>query len=321
MDVTEQVKAVRADSRRMVRELGFLDQSLAATTLSPSMVHALIEIDQTPGTTAAELADVLLLDRSTVSRMLRKLSEAGEIRDDAPAADRRQKALILTDTGKRTVAAIHDYGTNQVHTAFTYLPASQREAVAQGLHLYADALQRARSQDPVPDHAGEIEISTQLKPGDLGQIVALHAREYEKIAGFGIEFEALVAGDMADFITRNHPESRIWIARAPEGTVLGSIAIDLHSGPDDTHLRWFLLSSAARGTGLGRRLLNAAIEYADTQEVRTTILWTFKGLDTARAMYEKHGFTLTHEQAGERWGSTVIEQQFQRTNPAHDPSH
>lgn len=312
--MTEQrVSTVRADSRRMVRELGFLDQTLAATPHPPSAVHALIEIDRSPGITAAELAEALLLDRSTVSRMLRKLTDAGEIRDDAPAADRRQKALMLTEAGQRTVAAIHDYGTAQVQEAFTYLPERDRSMVARGIGLYADALMQHRKQAPVPAPGAGIELDAQLRPGDVGQIVALHAREYEKIAGFGIEFEALVARDLGDFVSLDHPDSRIWIARDADGTVLGSIAMDLSHGADDTHLRWFLLSPDARGTGLGRRLLNAAIEHADAHGVRTTVLWTFQGLDTARAMYEKHGFSLTLEQIGERWGSTVTEQEFRRT--------
>jgi DNA-binding MarR family transcriptional regulator/ribosomal protein S18 acetylase RimI-like enzyme len=314
----DQVGAVRESARRVVRELGFLDQTLAATPYAPSTVHALIEIDRAPGITAAELAEVLLLDRSTVSRLLRKLADAGEVRDDLPAADRRQKALGLTDTGQRTVAAIHDYGAAQVKDAFAYLSEGARDTVQDGLGLYADALASKREQRPIPGRGSGITIEEQLRPGDIGQVVALHAREYQQISGFGVEFEALVARDLADFVALDHPDSRIWIARAPHGTVLGSIAIDLSGGLDDAHLRWFLLSSEARGTGLGGRLLNTAVAYADSRGVRTTVLWTFQGLDTARAMYEKHGFVLTLEQPGNRWGSTVVEQQFRRATPRSD---
>lgn len=309
----EQVDTVRADARRMVRELGFLDQTLAATSHPASAVHALIEIDRTPGITAAELAEVLLLDRSTVSRMLRKLTDAGEVRDDTSSDDRRRKTLVLTDSGRRTVAAVHEFGTTQVHDAFSHLPERDRATVSRGLHLYADALVRHRRQDPPPPRDAGIELDPRRQPGDLGRIVALHAREYAAISGFGAEFEAMVAHDIASFVTRDHPDSRLWAARDDEGRVLGSIAVDLAGGPDDAHLRWFLLSPEARGAGVGRRLLDAAVSHADAHGVRTTVLWTFRGLDTARAMYERHGFTLTLEQPGERWGSTVIEQEFRRT--------
>ncbi|MEV1063237.1 GNAT family N-acetyltransferase [Streptomyces sp. NPDC050263] len=98
------------------------------------------------------------------------------------------------------------------------------------------------------------------------------------------------------------PADRIWIARDEDGTVVGSIAVDLSHGPREAHLRWFLVSREARGTGLGRRLLNDAVAYCDDGGAEATTLWTFQGLDTARAMYEKHGFALVSEQSGDRWG-------------------
>ena len=106
----ERIAGVRADARRIVRELGFIEQTVAGTPYPPSAVHALIEIDRASGITAAELADELLLDRSTVSRMLRKLVDAGEIREDQGAEDRRHKLLSLTDKGRRTVGTLHEYG-------------------------------------------------------------------------------------------------------------------------------------------------------------------------------------------------------------------
>jgi hypothetical protein len=39
---------------------------------------------------------------------------------------------------------------------------------------------------------------------------------------------------------------------------------------------------------------------------------TFKGLDAARHLYEKHGFSLVHEVPGTQWGTEVIEQEFVR---------
>ena len=41
-------------------------------------------------------------------------------------------------------------------------------------------------------------------------------------------------------------------------------------------------------------------------------LGTFAGLDAARALYEKHGFSLVREQEGTSWGIRVREQEFVR---------
>jgi DNA-binding MarR family transcriptional regulator/GNAT superfamily N-acetyltransferase len=307
---------VRAHARRIVRELGFIEQTVAATPYSPSAVHALIEIDRASGITAAELADELLLDRSTVSRMLRKLVDGGEIREDQGAEDRRHKSLSLTDKGRQTVGAIHEFGSAQVRGAFAYLDEREQDAVRVGLRTYAEALVKKRhGDDPSASRApGAIHVETELRPGDIGQIVALHAHEYAKLAGFGVEFEAIEAADLGEFVKRNDRSSRIWVARNDAGIVVGSIAIDRSHAPREAHLRWFLVGSGTRGTGLGRRLLQDAVSYCDESGVAETVLWTFRGLDAARALYEQHGFVLVKEQSGERWGSTVVEQQFLRSS-------
>jgi hypothetical protein len=39
-------------------------------------------------------------------------------------------------------------------------------------------------------------------------------------------------------------------------------------------------------------------------------LTTFAGLDAARRLYEQAGFTLTHEEEADSWGTKVREQLF-----------
>jgi hypothetical protein len=55
------ILSVRNASRRMVRELGFMQPTLAETDLPPSAVHAIIEIGNQGAMTANHLAQVLLL--------------------------------------------------------------------------------------------------------------------------------------------------------------------------------------------------------------------------------------------------------------------
>lgn len=62
----------------MVRELGFMQSTLTATDYSASAVHALIEIDEKQQVTSAQLAQFLGLEKSSISRMIAKLLQAGE---------------------------------------------------------------------------------------------------------------------------------------------------------------------------------------------------------------------------------------------------
>lgn len=98
------VDSIRAASRQLVRELGFLGGTFAGTDLPPSAVHALIEIDARDGISARDLGGILRLEKSSVSRMLRKLVLSGDVLEEPDAEDARTKKLSLTDPDARSMA-------------------------------------------------------------------------------------------------------------------------------------------------------------------------------------------------------------------------
>ena len=138
------IDGIRAASRAMVRELGFMQPTIAGTQYPPSAVHALLEIDARAALTAAELAQLLGLEKSSVSRMLRKLIDAGELQEQASPHDGRAKVLRLSARGRRTAAAIHAYGRRQVEGALMQLDPAAQQAVSRGQTIYARALQAHR---------------------------------------------------------------------------------------------------------------------------------------------------------------------------------
>jgi ribosomal protein S18 acetylase RimI-like enzyme len=76
-------------------------------------------------------------------------------------------------------------------------------------------------------------------------------------------------------------------------------------------LRWFIVDDTLRGSGVGRQLMSHAMKFVD-ERYRETYLWTFKGLDAARHLYESFGFQLVDESEGTQWGTRVTEQRFSR---------
>ncbi|HEX7636791.1 MAG TPA: MarR family transcriptional regulator, partial [Burkholderiaceae bacterium] len=111
------IDEIRASSRRMVRELGFMRPTLAASPYPPSAVHALVELGARGTMSAVEVARLLRLDKSSVSRLLRKLVDAGELRESPSREDARVKQLALTRQGRRTLAAIESHARGQVAAA------------------------------------------------------------------------------------------------------------------------------------------------------------------------------------------------------------
>ena len=138
---------VRAASRQMVRELGFMEATVAATDYPPSAVHTILEIGIRGPMTAMQLGDVLHLEKSSVSRMVRKLIESGELNETADPNDARIKPLSLTAKGRRTLASLHEFGRHQVVGALAPLSKAEQRIVRDGLMLYARALQAMRNAE------------------------------------------------------------------------------------------------------------------------------------------------------------------------------
>ena len=313
------VDGIRAASRLMVRELGFMQATLAATDYPPSAVHAILEIGAQGRMAASQLAQVLGLEKSSVSRMVRKLVEAGELKEAADGEDGRVKQLALTAKGRRTLAAIEAFGRQQVTAALDRMQPPQQQAVSRGLALYAQALQAHRQEEPLPAPA-QIQVLPGYRPGCIGRIVEMHARFYARHAGFGVFFESRVASGLAEFAGRlDKPCNQLWTALDGD-RIVGSVAIDgedlgKHPEGRQAHLRWFILEDGLRGAGTGRQLLQQALAFCDQQAFEATQLWTFRGLDAARRLYESSGFTLAEEWPGQQWGETVTEQRFVRARP------
>ncbi len=138
---------VRAASRQMVRELGFMEATVAASDHPPSAVHAILEIGIRGPMSAGQLAGVLHLEKSSVSRLVRKLIESGELKELSDADDARIKPLSLTAKGYRTLAALHAFGRRQVSGALERLTEAERRTVRDGLMLYARALLANRAAE------------------------------------------------------------------------------------------------------------------------------------------------------------------------------
>lgn len=303
------IGAIRAASRDLVRRLGFMGGPFAGTDLPPSAVHALIKIE--PGSISArDLTERLGLEKSSISRMLRKLVAAGQVTEQ-PGTDGRVKLLALTEAGRRHLGAIHAHATAQVAEALARLTPLQAARVQEGLAFYAAAL--AGRTTPAPP---AIELAQGYRTGLIARITQMHALHYARHAGFGRSFETGVAGGLAEFCARlDHPRNAVWTAMR-EAEILGSIAIDGQDlGEGIAHLRWFILDDPVRGTGTGGRLLDAALDFVDGSGFAETQLWTFSGLDAARRLYERRGFRLAEERPGRQWGSEVLEQRFVRRRP------
>ena len=154
------------------------------------------------------------------------------------------------------------------------------------------------------------DFRTEIRPGDLGDVVAFQGREYGEQYGLDFRFEAGVARAVTEFALAyaDDPETgRIWLAEDEHG-LTGCIAMSREGGRHG-RVRWFLVARRARGQGLGRRLFDEAMAYA-RDRFDTLELETFSELTTAARMYRSVGFELRDTQPQNDWGREIQLQHY-----------
>lgn len=307
------IEKIRSESRALVRELGFMGGDFAGTPLSPSAVHALIEIQAAPRITARELSHILRLEKSSISRALRKLIQAGVITEIPSENDNRFKKLFLTDTGNEQVNKIHLFARSQVANALTQLKSGEDKIVLKGLRLYANAL---FSVSDNRKNSFPIKITEGYLPGIIARIIDMYVAYYSKIFCLDQSFESHLAVELSEFCLRlNKPQNRIWSAVC-EDQIVGSIAVDgegLEEGK--ASLLWFIVDENLRETGIGRKLLSAALAFLDETNTAETHLGAFDEFIPAIHLFKSSGFVLTEEKRESEWGREVLRQRYTRKHP------
>jgi len=142
------------------------------------------------------------------------------------------------------------------------------------------------------------------RPGDMGWVVQRHGELYWDEFGYDERFEALVAGIVAGFINAFDPQrERCWIAEC-KGKRLGAVFLVKKSG-DQAQLRLLLVEPAARGLGLGKRLVRECVRFARRCGYRKLVLWTQSELAAARGIYERAGFRLVSTEPHKSFGKSL----------------
>ena len=145
----------------------------------------------------------------------------------------------------------------------------------------------------------DIQIRSDLRAGDLGRVIELHGTCYNDLPGFGLSFEAYVARTIAEYVLDNQARGRLWLAELGD-RLIGCTAIALRDNGVG-QLRWVLVDQSARGMGLGKRLVNAALDYCRAAGCESVYLETTDGLPESQALYEKLGFSVISDTVEDLW--------------------
>ncbi|WEH13282.1 GNAT family N-acetyltransferase [Streptomyces sp. VNUA24] len=158
------------------------------------------------------------------------------------------------------------------------------------------------------DRRRQVVIRRADQPGDLGWVVMAHGELYARQFGFTGDFEAIVAKIVADYAAKGSSATEAaWIAEV-DGERAGCVFLVAADQPGVAKLRVLLVTPAARGLGLGTRLVERSLAFARGAGYRRVTLWTTDQQVSARRIYEHFGFTLTDEAPHHAFGQDLVDE-------------
>jgi len=157
--------------------------------------------------------------------------------------------------------------------------------------------------------AAGVTVQHRFEPGDLGTLIHIHGIQNLRDYGFNEIHEAYCARIATDFMLNPDPRrARVWLTRK-DGAINGSVFICELPG-DVAQLRLLFVDVSARGLGLGRWLVEEAVQYCRDAGFKSIFLWTVEGLDRAKTVYTSLGFTVTETKPNQHWREQAREVRY-----------
>lgn len=302
MSLDARVAAVRRFNRFYTKEIGVLQEPYLQTAFLLAEARVLYEIGHLAEPTAVEICRALKLDAGYLSRILKHLEQSRLLSRAKSLSDGRRQILSLTSKGQEQLAMLDARSQEEIREQLGRLSAEQQERVVEALDTVSRALS---APSPTSDY-----VLRPHQPGDMGWVVERHGVLYSQEYGWNGFLESMTARIVADFLKNYDPaREHCWIAER-EGERLGSIFV-VRKTATVAKLRLLLVEPSARGSGVGRRLVEEAVRFARGAGYGKILLWTHSVLHTARHLYEQAGFRLVEEKKHRSFGPEVTGQTWE----------
>jgi DNA-binding MarR family transcriptional regulator/GNAT superfamily N-acetyltransferase len=299
---SDEVATVRAFNRFYTRLIGVLGEGIVDSPYSLTEARVLYELAQAEVTEVADLRRRLRLDAGYLSRIVARFEELGFVGRERSQLDGRRVVLRLTGAGRTAFEAIDRTSADEIGSLLGGLDPGGRRRLVGAMRtiegLFGAAVPVTSFVLRAPD------------PGDLGWVVERHGALYAAEYGWNDEFEAFVARTVADFVQGRDPRREaVWVAEV-DGERAGCVGC---VRDDETaRLRWLLVEPAARGAGVGARLVDECLRFARRAGYRRITLWTYDVLADARRIYERAGFRLDDQRPERAFGHDLTQQNWSR---------
>jgi DNA-binding MarR family transcriptional regulator/GNAT superfamily N-acetyltransferase len=270
----DRINHVRHFNRTVAQRIGALSDNFLATHRPMAEARLLWEIGA-DGCEVRTLRNRLGLDSGHASRLLRALESDGMAKVEPSPADRRIRVARLTHAGLKEWAELDRRSDEFAASMLEPLDERDRERLVESMRAVQQLLTRAAVEIRAVDAAGS----------DARQCLRAYVEELNQRWEAGFDPSAGVTAEPHELT----PPAGCFLIAYLHGEPVGCGGVKhLPGGPSDIKRMW--VSPAARGLGLGRRLLEELEQQVRDSGATVARLETNRVLVEAIALYRSAGY-------------------------------
>ncbi|WP_139902762.1 MarR family winged helix-turn-helix transcriptional regulator [Clostridium thermarum] len=142
MNFIDDSRQLREKIRLLERKLGVLEESqISCCSITMSQCHALVEIGRAKSISLNELAQLLNLENSTMSRTVNNLVTSELAKRDTDPLDRRYITISLTESGHKIYESIEERMNQYFEKIFERIPVDKKQQVLESMQILLEAIE------------------------------------------------------------------------------------------------------------------------------------------------------------------------------------
>lgn len=143
MNYTDDPKQLREMIRILERKLGILQEvGFSCCGITFGQCHALVEIGRAKSISLNELAEILNLENSTMSRTVNNLVNSELAKRDIDPQDRRYVSISLTESGIKLFEGIEKCMNLYYRKVYNSIPDDKKQQVLESVQILLEAIDK-----------------------------------------------------------------------------------------------------------------------------------------------------------------------------------
>lgn len=274
----EEINLLRQNARNVVRELGLLNDAYFDIGVTLAERHLLIELSSCLFPTVGDIAERLLLDKSTASRLIAKAVKKGYIKYSTDENDKRKRFLQFTEIGRKVLNDFEPIAFNQTKEALLTLTEDEIKTVYRGIELYAKGLNTSRLRS-------KITLTKITAQDSISLAHLLESCEHKKLPEYDNLFE----------IYKKKQSS--YIVMKMESKIIGGAGISpyLFNDPHICNLERICIQSDTPDLGFEKILIDFCVKKAKRLGYTQCYVNTTKEILFSNELFLKLGFQPLHK--------------------------